>query len=160
MRWQANSPKIPQKKQEKKSKPYFPRKKMNQALSFQDMKSFLKELGGDGIDVVLNSLSHDDYIGRSLALLKPGGRFMEIGKRGARACFFWSGGGYSNSLRGLASFYPGWPIWNKMRIISEKKVLRTWCRLTQPLNFNHKPQPVGTEQSWACVTCPKRVHRI
>ena len=27
---------------------------------------------------------HDDYIGRSLALLKPGGRFMEIGKRGAR----------------------------------------------------------------------------
>jgi hypothetical protein len=25
---------------------------------------------------------HDDYIGRSLALLKPGGRFVEIGKRG------------------------------------------------------------------------------
>eukprot|EP00959_Pyramimonas_sp_CCMP1952_P093449 1955831-Pyramimonas_sp.AAC.1 len=36
----------------------------------------------EGIDVVLNSLSHDDYIPRSLALLKKGGRFMEIGKRG------------------------------------------------------------------------------
>eukprot|EP00438_Fugacium_kawagutii_P013946 Skav203412 [mRNA] locus=scaffold1743:246905:256066:- [translate_table: standard] len=45
-----------------------------------DMKNFLKDT--DGLDVVLNSLSHDDYIGRSLALLKPGGRFMEIGKRG------------------------------------------------------------------------------
>ncbi|CAJ1440834.1 unnamed protein product, partial [Effrenium voratum] len=54
----------------------------NGAKFEEDMKSFLKELGGDGIDVVLNSLSHDDYIGRSLALLKPGGRFMEIGKRG------------------------------------------------------------------------------
>ena len=28
------------------------------------------------------SRGHDDYIGRSLALLKPGGRFVEIGKRG------------------------------------------------------------------------------
>ncbi|CAK9057424.1 Mycoketide-CoA synthase (Polyketide synthase Pks12), partial [Durusdinium trenchii] len=48
----------------------------------EDMKNFLKEQGADGLDVVLNSLSHDDYIGRSLALLKPGGRFVEIGKRG------------------------------------------------------------------------------
>jgi acyl transferase domain-containing protein/NADPH:quinone reductase-like Zn-dependent oxidoreductase/acyl carrier protein len=46
-----------------------------------DMKEFLKEDGLDGIDVVINSLSHDDYIPRSLALLKKGGRFMEIGKR-------------------------------------------------------------------------------
>lgn len=30
----------------------------------------LQESGADGIDVVLNSLSHDDYIPRSLALLK------------------------------------------------------------------------------------------
>lgn len=47
-----------------------------------DMKGFLKEQGVDGIDVVINSLSHDDYIPRSLALLRKGGRFMEIGKRG------------------------------------------------------------------------------
>jgi len=46
----------------------------------QDMRGFLG--GENGIDVVLNSLSHDDYIPRSLALLKKGGRFMEIGKRG------------------------------------------------------------------------------
>merc|ERR1712151_1373000 len=48
----------------------------------EDMQRFLKESGADGIDVVLNSLSHDDYIPRSLALLREGGRFMEIGKRG------------------------------------------------------------------------------
>jgi len=47
-----------------------------------DMNNFLKLSGAGGIDVVLNSLSHDDYIGRSLALLKKGGRFIEIGKRG------------------------------------------------------------------------------
>lgn len=47
-----------------------------------DMKGFLQESGAKGIDVVLNSLSHDDYIPRSLALLKQGGRFIEIGKRG------------------------------------------------------------------------------
>jgi len=47
-----------------------------------DMKRFLEESGADGIDVVINSLSHDDYIPRSLALLRQGGRFMEIGKRG------------------------------------------------------------------------------
>jgi len=48
----------------------------------EEMKKFLKEDGIDGVDVVLNSLSHDDYIPRSLAVLKKGGRFMEIGKRG------------------------------------------------------------------------------
>jgi len=48
----------------------------------EDMKRFLKEAGADGVDVVLNSLSHDDYIPRSLAVLRKGGRFMEIGKRG------------------------------------------------------------------------------
>ncbi|CAK9056190.1 Phenolphthiocerol/phthiocerol polyketide synthase subunit C ((Phenol)carboxyphthiodiolenone synthase subunit C) (Beta-ketoacyl-acyl-carrier-protein synthase I) (Phthiocerol synthesis polyketide synthase type I PpsC) [Durusdinium trenchii] len=52
----------------------------NGAKFEEDMKNFLKD--SDGLDVVLNSLSHDDYIGRSLAMLKPGGRFMEIGKRG------------------------------------------------------------------------------
>ena len=47
----------------------------------EDMKAFLKEDGGDGVDVVLNSLSHDDYIPKSLSFLSKGGRFMEIGKR-------------------------------------------------------------------------------
>ncbi|CAE7460662.1 ppsC, partial [Symbiodinium sp. KB8] len=54
----------------------------NGAKFEDDMKAFLAEAGDDGIDVVLNSLSHDDYIPRSLALLRKGGRFMEIGKRG------------------------------------------------------------------------------
>ncbi|CAE7420883.1 pikAI [Symbiodinium sp. CCMP2456] len=34
------------------------------------------------IDVVLNSLSHDNFIGRSLAFVGAGGTFIEIGKRG------------------------------------------------------------------------------
>jgi myxalamid-type polyketide synthase MxaB len=36
---------------------------------------------GEGIDIVLNSLT-DDFIPKSLALLRRGGRFLEIGKRG------------------------------------------------------------------------------
>ena len=47
-----------------------------------DMQKFLEQDGADGVDVVLNSLSHDDYIPRSLSLLRKGGRFIEIGKRG------------------------------------------------------------------------------
>eukprot|EP00434_Breviolum_minutum_P009961 symbB.v1.2.008781.t1/scaffold514.1/size193457/7 len=50
----------------------------------EDMIRFMKEDGADtagGIDVVLNSLSHDDYIPKSLGFLRKGGRFMEIGKR-------------------------------------------------------------------------------
>lgn len=31
------------------------------------------------VKVVLNSLSHDDYIPKSLSYLRKGGRFMEIG---------------------------------------------------------------------------------
>merc|ERR1719458_891256 len=46
------------------------------------MHKFLQDSGTAGIDVVINSLSHDDYIGRSLKLLRKGGRFIEIGKRG------------------------------------------------------------------------------
>ncbi|CAK9102638.1 unnamed protein product [Durusdinium trenchii] len=48
----------------------------------EDMTNFLAKDGAAGVDVVLNSLSHDDYISRSLACLKSGGRFIEIGKRG------------------------------------------------------------------------------
>ena len=44
----------------------------------QDMK---KLLGSDKLDACLNSMSHDDYIGRSLSMLREGGRFVEIGKR-------------------------------------------------------------------------------
>lgn len=54
----------------------------NGAQFEEDMKRMLKEDGRTGIDVVINSLSHDDYIPRSINLLNKGGRFMEIGKRG------------------------------------------------------------------------------
>jgi acyl transferase domain-containing protein/NADPH:quinone reductase-like Zn-dependent oxidoreductase/NAD(P)-dependent dehydrogenase (short-subunit alcohol dehydrogenase family)/acyl carrier protein len=46
-----------------------------------DMAKFCKEDGVTGVDVVLNSLSHDDYIPKTLKYLKKKGRFMEIGKR-------------------------------------------------------------------------------
>jgi NADPH:quinone reductase-like Zn-dependent oxidoreductase/acyl carrier protein len=37
--------------------------------------------GGEGVDVVLNSLA-DEFVTESFSLLKPGGRFVELGKRG------------------------------------------------------------------------------
>lgn len=54
----------------------------NGARFEEEMRSFLEKDGLEGVDVVLNSLSHDDYIPRSLAFLRSGGRFLEIGKRG------------------------------------------------------------------------------
>ncbi|CAE7746767.1 ppsC, partial [Symbiodinium pilosum] len=54
----------------------------NGARFEEEMRAFLEREGAEGVDVVLNSLSHDDYIPRSLALLRSGGRFVEIGKRG------------------------------------------------------------------------------
>ena len=38
-------------------------------------------LGDDRVDVVLNSLTSGNYVEESVALLAPGGRFIEIGKR-------------------------------------------------------------------------------
>jgi myxalamid-type polyketide synthase MxaC len=52
--------------------------------SSRDVQQFKADMttwtGGTRIDVCLNSLA-DDFIPESLALLKQGGRFMEIGKR-------------------------------------------------------------------------------
>jgi D-arabinose 1-dehydrogenase-like Zn-dependent alcohol dehydrogenase len=44
-----------------------------------DMAKFCKDDKVQGVDVVLNSLSHDDYIPRSLKYLKKNGRFMRSG---------------------------------------------------------------------------------
>jgi myxalamid-type polyketide synthase MxaB len=41
----------------------------------------LQATGGRGVDIVLNSLA-GEFIARSVAVLAPGGRFLEIGKRG------------------------------------------------------------------------------
>ena len=45
----------------------------------------LAATGGDGVDVVLNSLTGEGFIEASLSCLKQGGRFVEIGKRGIRS---------------------------------------------------------------------------
>ncbi|MGW2631164.1 SDR family NAD(P)-dependent oxidoreductase [Streptomyces chattanoogensis] len=46
-----------------------------------DFAAEIKHLtGGNGVDVVINSLA-GEAIGRSLELLRPGGRFIELGKR-------------------------------------------------------------------------------
>lgn len=37
--------------------------------------------GGEGVDLVLNSLAGGEFVPRSLALLRAGGRFLELGKR-------------------------------------------------------------------------------
>ncbi len=44
-------------------------------------EDILRQTHGQGLEVVLNSLS-GDFIAHSLALLAPGGYFLEIGKRG------------------------------------------------------------------------------
>jgi polyketide synthase 12/polyene macrolide polyketide synthase/epothilone polyketide synthase D len=42
--------------------------------------NILNMTGGKGVDVVLNSLTSEDYIAKSLATLAPNGRFLEIAK--------------------------------------------------------------------------------
>jgi acyl transferase domain-containing protein/NADPH:quinone reductase-like Zn-dependent oxidoreductase/acyl carrier protein len=51
----------------------------SRTLAFSD--EILRDTGGVGVDVVLNSLA-DDFITHSFAALAPRGRFLEIGKRG------------------------------------------------------------------------------
>jgi NADPH:quinone reductase-like Zn-dependent oxidoreductase/acyl carrier protein len=50
----------------------------SRSLAFVD--EVLRLTGGEGVDVVLNSLS-GEAIPRSVELLRPGGRFVELGKR-------------------------------------------------------------------------------
>ena len=54
----------------------------SRTLDFAD--AFRQATGGQGMDVVLNSLS-GDFIDASLGLLGPGGCFVEIGKTDIRA---------------------------------------------------------------------------
>lgn len=51
----------------------------SRTLSFAD--DVMKQTNGKGVDIVLNSLA-DDFIPKSIALLSPKGRFIEIGKSG------------------------------------------------------------------------------
>jgi amino acid adenylation domain-containing protein len=44
-------------------------------------EQILAATDGAGVDVVLNSLTGPDFIARTLSVLAPGGRFVEIGKR-------------------------------------------------------------------------------
>jgi len=51
----------------------------SRSLSFAD--DVMRDTGGAGVDIVLNSLA-GDFIPASLRMLKPGGHFIEIGKTG------------------------------------------------------------------------------
>nr|CAD19090.1 StiF protein [Stigmatella aurantiaca Sg a15] len=51
----------------------------SRTLDFAD--EVMARTEGQGIDIVLNSLA-DDFIPKSLSVLRSGGRFLEIGKRG------------------------------------------------------------------------------
>jgi NADPH:quinone reductase-like Zn-dependent oxidoreductase/NAD(P)-dependent dehydrogenase (short-subunit alcohol dehydrogenase family)/aryl carrier-like protein len=54
----------------------------SRSLAFaEDFRRAIAGQGGEGMDIVLNSLA-GDFIPASLALLKPGGHFVEIGKTG------------------------------------------------------------------------------
>lgn len=50
----------------------------SRTLDFSD--EVLRATGGRGVDIVLNSLA-GEFIARSVAVLAPGGQFLEIGKR-------------------------------------------------------------------------------
>jgi NADPH:quinone reductase-like Zn-dependent oxidoreductase/acyl carrier protein len=63
----------------------------SRSLAFAD--DVAKWTGGEGVDVVLNSLS-GEFIGKSVGVLKPYGRFVEIGARDI----------YGNSQLGLRPF--------------------------------------------------------
>jgi NADPH:quinone reductase-like Zn-dependent oxidoreductase/aryl carrier-like protein len=51
----------------------------SRSLSFAD--DFARATNGEGVDIVINSLA-GDFIPTTLGLLRPGGRFIEIGKTG------------------------------------------------------------------------------
>src|SRR5207302_7500042 len=63
----------------------------SRSLGFAD--DVFAATGGRGVDIVLNSLS-GAFLEKSLSLLAPGGRFLEIGKRDI----------YADSAVGLKSF--------------------------------------------------------
>jgi len=51
----------------------------SRTLDFADQ--ILADTGGQGVDIILNSLTSEGFIEKSLAVLAPGGRFVEISKR-------------------------------------------------------------------------------
>ncbi|MEZ4729296.1 MAG: SDR family NAD(P)-dependent oxidoreductase [Caldilineaceae bacterium] len=51
----------------------------SRTLDFADQ--ILADTGGRGLDLVLNSLTGEGFIAKSLSTLAPGGRFLEIAKR-------------------------------------------------------------------------------
>ena len=66
----------------------------SRSLEFAD--EVMKLTGGEGVDVVLNSLA-GEAIPKGLSILRPLGRFVELGKRDI----------YGNSLVGLLPFHKG-----------------------------------------------------
>jgi acyl transferase domain-containing protein/NADPH:quinone reductase-like Zn-dependent oxidoreductase/NAD(P)-dependent dehydrogenase (short-subunit alcohol dehydrogenase family) len=69
----------------------------SRSLSFA--ADVMKATGGEGVDIVLNSLA-GDFIPESLRLLRPGGRFIEIGKTG-----IWDATRVSQEFPGV-EYYP------------------------------------------------------
>ncbi|MDQ3928332.1 MAG: SDR family NAD(P)-dependent oxidoreductase, partial [Chloroflexota bacterium] len=51
----------------------------SRTLAFSE--AILRDTGGEGVDVVINSLTGEGFIEQSIAVLSQGGRFVEIGKR-------------------------------------------------------------------------------
>jgi NADPH:quinone reductase-like Zn-dependent oxidoreductase len=76
---------------------------------------------GRGVDVVLNSLTGEGFIEASLTALAPGGRFVEIGKRG-----IWSAAAMAAARPDVA-----YHILAVDRLMAEDPA-RTGARRTQP----------------------------
>ena len=76
-------------------------------------EQIMADTDGEGVDIVLNSLTGEGFIAKSLSLLKAGGRFLEIAKRDV----------WSNEQ--IADFNPGieYHLVDVMQIIIEEPAL-------------------------------------
>jgi acyl carrier protein len=108
----------------------------SRSLAFAD--EIRKETDGEGIDLVLNSLA-DDFIQANLELLRPYGRFLEIGKRDI----------YQNSPIGLSPFRNNLSLHaidlSPMIAIAHPVLVEMFSRLAESLKEGKlKPGPILT----------------
>lgn len=104
----------------------------SRSLAFAD--EVMKRTDGKGVDVVLNSLN-GEFIPKSLALLAPYGRFLEIGKRDI----------YENSQLGLRPFDNNlsfFAITVEPNLPNFNSILREVVRYFQDGNLSPLPQQV------------------
>ena len=93
---------------------------------------------------------HDDYIGRSLALLKPGGRFVEIGKRG-----IWSHQQILSSTGGTSAAQgeQGHSSWARHEHqLQSRALLQTWSLMSWITALLRMFEARSSPQNWSSAS--------